>query len=195
MPPFSDSAATQDAAPAQPRLEERRLARDLARFDRALRDSRSATALLAAWMAERTGRAPLSIIAKRVRTPPLRPGAGLMQRLGVESPGEIAYRRVRLTDGRHVLSDAYNWYVPARLTQGMLMVLDETDTPFGTAVASLSPVRETLHAEQYWPPACTGADRLSRLPARMLRHDALVRGGNGEPLCEVSETYMRTILL
>ncbi len=58
----------------------------------------------------------------------------------------IAYRRVHLMCGDHLLSDADNWYLPSRLTPDMNKILDETDTPFGTVVRPLGFHRVTLEA-------------------------------------------------
>jgi chorismate-pyruvate lyase len=58
----------------------------------------------------------------------------------------IRYRRVHLMCGDHILSDAENWYVPARLTANMNRMLNKTDTPFGTVVRSLKFHRKTLEA-------------------------------------------------
>ena len=58
----------------------------------------------------------------------------------------LHYRRVRLVCGSHVLSEADNWYRPSVLTSDMNKALDETDTPFGTAVKPLNFHRKTLDA-------------------------------------------------
>jgi hypothetical protein len=47
-----------------------------------------------------------------------------------------------------VLSEADNWYVPARLTPQMNALLDGGDTPFGTAVKALDFHRATLDAAE-----------------------------------------------
>jgi hypothetical protein len=57
---------------------------------------------------------------------------------------------VRLTCGDRVLSEADNWYVPARLTPEMNRVLDTTDTAFGRAVQPLNFRRRTLSAKLLW---------------------------------------------
>ena len=51
---------------------------------------------------------------------------------------------VQLTCGAHVLSDAENWYLPARLTADMNRRLEETEAPFGRVVAPLGFHRRTL---------------------------------------------------
>ena len=72
--------------------------------------------------------------------------------LGVP-PGEpVRYRHVRLVCGDKLLSEADNWYVPARLTPEMNRLLDETDTPFGRVIRDLNFRRETLSARVLWQP-------------------------------------------
>src|ERR1700748_917419 len=55
------------------------------------------------------------------------PGIRRLLQVGILEP--VRYRRVRLSCGDQVLSDADNWYVPARLTAEMNRALDGTDTP------------------------------------------------------------------
>ncbi len=62
----------------------------------------------------------------------------------------VRYRRVRLTCGDRLLSEAENWYVPNRLTPEMNDQLDRTTTPFGTVVQSLTPSRTTLRTTFDW---------------------------------------------
>jgi len=192
MLPVSDSADPAQAAMERPVLAE------LDRFDRILRESDSATTMLTDWMRARSGRnTTTSLVARRLRDEAkIIPDQAMIRRLKVEGPADLAWRRVRLMDGRRVLSDARNIYVPARLTEAMRRLLEETDIPFGTVIASLAPTRETLEVERYWPG--DGGDVVPasrRLPARLLRHDALVRDAQGRPLCAVSEVYTRNILL
>ncbi|MCE7002845.1 hypothetical protein LWC34_08375 [Kibdelosporangium philippinense] len=63
---------------------------------------------------------------------------------------QVRYRRVRLTCGDRLLSEAENWYVPDRLTSDMNVQLDRTTTPFGTVVQSLTPSRTTLRTTFDW---------------------------------------------
>ena len=75
---------------------------------------------------------------------------GRVRRLLQVGPGEpVRYRRVRLSCGDQVLSDADNWYVPARLTAEMNSTLDGSDTPFGTVVKPLDFQRRTLGTEVF----------------------------------------------
>ncbi len=76
--------------------------------------------------------------------------------LDVKPDEPLGYRRVRLKCGDRVLSEADNWYVPARLTPEMNRVLETTDTPFGKAVAALHFRRHTLSAELLWRPLPQG---------------------------------------
>jgi hypothetical protein len=120
--------------------------------------------------------------------------------VGPDEP--VRYRRVRLSCGDHVLSEADNWYVPARLTPDMNRLLDETDTPFGRAVLSLGFTRRTLSAELLWHPLDPGwemrplappsAGSLT-IPDQILQHRGLLTTKDGQPFCEVVETYQRAM--
>jgi len=101
-----------------------------------------------------------------------------------------------------VLSEADNWYVPARLTPEMNRALETTDTPFGKAVASLHFRRHTLSAELIWSPlpkgwemgaAASGSGTLP-IPAHLLEHRAVLALPGGEPISEVVETYTGDVL-
>jgi len=93
----------------------------------------------------------------------------------------IGFRRVRLLCGDTLLSEADNWFVPARLTPAMRALLDGGDTPFGRVIVPLSPRRETLSCE-----------RLPGDPMLLVR--ALVLTGEGLPLADVVERYRTAIL-
>lgn len=163
----------------------------LDRFDTLLRASGSATRILEAWMAEHHGgaRGGLSAHVRALSAP--RMDAAIMARLGVGQWDDISYRRVWLVSRGRVLSVAENWYVPVRLDPAMAAQLTDGTTPFGAVIASLTPTRETLSAERLWD----GTERKTNLPTALLRHNALVRAGDGTPLCEVNEVYTRNILL
>lgn len=160
----------------------------LDRFDAQLRASHSATQTLESWLAERRGEAGVTLMAhvRAVSAPGA--DAAIMRRLGVEHWAEVRYRRVWLACRGRVMSVAENWYVAARLGEGMADALASGATPFGAVIAPLSPTRETFSAETLW------AGEGSRLPSALLRHHALVRAGEGAPLCEVREVYTRNIL-
>jgi chorismate-pyruvate lyase len=89
----------------------------------------------------------------------------------------VRYRRVRLACGDQVLSDADNWYVPARLTAEMNRTLDQTDTPFGAVVKPLGFQRRTLQAEALHD------------GRHVLRVTALLVNPEGLPFSLVQENY------
>jgi hypothetical protein len=111
---------------------------------------------------------------------------------------------VRLHCGDHVLSEADNWYVPARLTAEMNQVLDTSDTAFGRAVQALHFHRRTLSAKLLWeplphgwemspslPPSNKGA---LQIPAQTIQHRAVLSLPDGTPLSVVVETYTNEVL-
>ena len=154
--------------------------------------SHSATAVLEAWCAERGLSTDPRLAAVRVPGPdkPLTPLQRERLRVGPHEP--IRYRRVRLTCGGHVLSEADNWYVPGRLTPEMNAVLETTQTPFGRVVHPLKPSRRNLAMQVLWKPgeeAAPGPDR------RLFFVEAVLSTGDGVPFCEVAETYTGAVLL
>ncbi len=124
--------------------------------------------------------------------------------LDVKPDEPLGYRRVRLKCGDHVLSEADNWYVPARLTPEMNHALETTDTPFGKAVAALHFRRHTLSADLLWRPlpkgwemgAAPASDNKGALaiPDHVLEHRAVLSTPDGEPFSEVVETYTSEVL-
>ena len=162
----------------------------------------SATATLEHWCAEHRLAAVPRLSAELVREEKPLPEAdrGLLQ-LG---PSEaVTYRRVRLTCGDVVLSEADNWYVPSRLTPEMNRLLEQTDTPFGRAVAALHFTRQTLSAELLWHPLPEGwetgpiiAGRAEPVlvPDVVLRHRAVLFTSEHVPFSEVVESYTSGVL-
>jgi len=63
---------------------------------------------------------------------------------------------VHVKCGERVLSEADNWYVPARLTKEMSQVLENSDAAFGRAVQALHFQRRTLAVELAWRPLPEG---------------------------------------
>jgi chorismate-pyruvate lyase len=161
---------------------------ELTNLQRDLLSGGSATAILTRWCADHHLADPPRIVALRdtgavVAAPP-----EVRRRLGVR-PGEtVAYRRVRLACGERVLSEADNWYLPARLTPQMNQTLEQTDTPFGQAVNALDFHRVTLGATRLW--RGSGA---SPAPAEVLRIEAVLISGAGAPFAVVRETYRRDL--
>ncbi len=123
-------------------------------------------------------------------------------RLRVSETEAVRYRRVQLSCGDKVLSEADNWYVPSRLTPEMNRQLDETDTPFGRVVRDLDFHRETLAATLLWSPlpadwAVAGAEASAaplRPPSHVLEHRAILYTQAQVPFSEVVETYTGEVL-
>ena len=150
--------------------------------------SDSATLALEGWCAEHRLAADPHLVAQRLPGPdkPLTPAQRARLDIGPDEP--VRYRRVRLVCGDHVMSEADNWYVPARLTPEMNAVLDQTRTPFGRVVRPLAPVRRTVEVRAPAPGTGPGPDD------PLFEVDAVLATGAGRPFCEVVETYLGTAL-
>ena len=149
----------------------------LDRFEARLAAQDSATAALEQWCGAKVTAAP-------VGGPDL-PATGQDRGLLEVPEGEpLRYRHVRLSCGGRVLSEAHNWYVPARLADDLNRQLDTTTTPFGKVVAPLRFTRERI--------ASAG---IEGCPAgTILRHKALLRLPDGRPISLVIECYTRANL-
>jgi len=161
----------------------------------------SATLTLERWCADHRLADPARIVAERVHDVDKPATAEVRAALDVKPDEPLGYRRVRLKCGDHVLSEADNWYAPARLTPEMNHVLETTDTPFGKAVAALHFRRHTLSADLLWRPLPAGwemgaaapQDPLA-VPEHVLEHRAVLSTPDGEPFSEVVETYTGEVL-
>jgi chorismate-pyruvate lyase len=164
----------------------------------------SATLTIERWCADHRLADPARIVAERVSGADKPASAEVREALDVKPDEPLGYRRVRLKCGDHVLSEADNWYVPARLTPEMNHVLETTDTPFGKAVAALHFRRHTLSADLLWRPLPKGWEmgaapapqeaRALTIPDRVLEHRAVLSTPDGEPFSEVVETYTSEVL-
>lgn len=154
-------------------------------FERTLAAQDSATAALGQWCADRRLATPPVIRAERLTdaTPPP-PGLRALLQAAPDEP--LAMRRVRLRCGNVVLSEAWNWYRPARLTPAMNATLDSSDTPFGRVAAPLGFRRERLSSRRGRAHGCPAGTILS--------HRALLRLPDGQPLALVTECYARAAL-
>ena len=169
---------------------------------------RSATLVLEKWCADHHMAAEPKIFARVAPGEGAPPSAEQRARLGVGPDEPIAHRRVALTCGNHTLSEADNWYVPARLTPEMNRALQTSDAPFGKVVAPLQPFRRTFSAQMLWSPLPSGWENKTRdeimrerppaarleAPHGVLEHRAIVLGADGRPISEVRETYTKEIL-
>ena len=165
----------------------------------------SATLTLQRWCSRHQLASPARIVAERVRGAYQAPTDEQRQQLRVTPVEEVRYRHVRLLCGTVVLSEADNWYVPARLTPEINQRLDTSDTPFGVAVQALHLQRHTLSAEVLWqvlapewemqPAAAAAAQGELCVPPQVLRHRALLTLPDGTPFSEVVETYTSEALV
>ena len=164
----------------------------------------SATLTIERWCADHRLADPARIVAERVSGTDKPASAEVREALNVKPDEPLGYRRVRLKCGDHVLSEADNWYVPARLTPAMNHVLETTDTPFGKAVAALHFRRHTLSADLLWRPLPKGWEMRATpapkeagaltIPDHVLEHRAVLSTPDGEPFSEVVETYTGEVL-
>ena len=175
----------------------------------------SATLTLQRWCDVHKLAWPVKITALRVLDVDKVPTPEQRVELGVSPTEPIRYRRVQLTCGAVVLSEADNWYVPGRLTPEMNRQLDGSDTPFGLVVRPLHFQRHTLSSMLLWQPlpagwemsgasagasadtgagAGVGARENQPMPSRLLEHRAVLTLPDGTPFSEVVETYTDQVL-
>lgn len=175
----------------------------------ALLSNDSATLTLDAWCSSHHLAPPgTKIVADRVKDADKPASAEVRAALRVGPDDPVRYRRVRLRCGAHILSEADNWYVPARLTPAMNSALDTTDIAFGRAVQPLHFRRQTLSAKLLWSPLPAdwdngngGGARITAapgttlaIPDAVIEHRALLRTPDGTPFSEVVETYSGEVL-
>lgn len=167
--------------------------------------SRSATVTLESWCRDHKLADTPRIVAKLVKTGDRPPTMEQREHLQVSEQEVVKYRRVQLTCGARVLSEADNWYVPSRLTPEMNRLLESTDTPFGRAVQSLEPYRQTFAATLLWSPLPSGWENRAlplpaptkgplAIPAALFEHRAILYTREHLPFSEVDEVYQGQIL-
>jgi chorismate-pyruvate lyase len=164
----------------------------------------SATLTLDRWCASHQLATPATIVAERIRNADKQPTAEQRELLKVSATGPLRYRRVHLKCGERVLSEADNWYVPARLTKEMNQALDNSDIAFGRAVQALHFQRRTLAAELLWRPLPEGWEMepglrgqpapAMQIPHEVLQHRAILALPDGTPFSMVVETYTGEVL-
>ena len=150
--------------------------------------SQSATATLERWCRDHHLADTPRVVAQVVRGAHRTPSREQLRRLDVAAERDVVYRRVRLQCGAHVLSEADNWYVPARLTAEMNRSLESSDTPFGRVVAPLQPYRRTIAVKVLW------SDTTRPIPDTLFEHHALLYTRDDKPFSEVAEMYRRDLL-
>jgi len=169
--------------------------------------STSATSTLERWCRDHALAQPAVVVAHRIDTAAEIPPAAPRQDLQVAVQEKVQYRRVELTCGDRVLSIAENWYVPGRLTAQMNRLLETTQTPFGKAVQSLGPHRETIAAQLLWQPLPKGwelrdtptslmanAQGPLQLPQALFEQRAILYTPAHRAIAEVNEIYQRDLL-
>ncbi len=125
--------------------------------------------------------------------------------LGIGPDEPVRYRHVRLSCGDRLLSEADNWYVPARLTPAMNATLETSHIPFGKAVAALHFTRTTLSSRLLWSPMRPGRPRrLARaraqasarlaIPEALIENRAVLADQAGHRFSLLVETYHAGIL-
>lgn len=155
----------------------------LTRFESTLASRDSATQALGEWCATRGLADPPVVRALADRSAHEAPPPSVRSALGVDATERVAFRHVRLACGETVLSDAKNWYVPARLAEDMNRTLETTDVPFGKVVSSLGFHRERLASRR---------GRAAECPAgTVLSHTAVLRLADGRAISLVVECYTR----
>jgi hypothetical protein len=167
--------------------------------------SRSATLTLEKWCGDHNLAAPPRISAQLTAGEDKVADSEQRKRLQVTDE-VVKYRRVQLQCGRHVLSEADNWYVPSRLTGEMNRLLETTDTPFGKAVQPLEPYRQTFDVKLLWSPLPAGWERKPdqrqpcattgplMIPDALFEHRAILYTRDHKPFSEVHEVYQRELL-
>ncbi|MEO5558329.1 MAG: hypothetical protein ABIR10_01495 [Dokdonella sp.] len=162
----------------------------------------SATLTLERWCESHHLAEPAKIVARRMHGEAKPIPEDLRVRLAIDANEPIGYRHVQLMCGRHVLSEADNWYIPARLTSEMNQRLDGSDEPFGKVVRALRFQRRTLTADLLWSPLPFGwemkhgspAQDSLRIPYVLLRHLAILTTSTQLPFSAVVETYTNQVL-
>lgn len=164
----------------------------------------SATLTLERWCGTHHLAQNAKVVARVVKgaAKPLPDGA--REQLGIGPDEAVHYRQVQLVCGGLVLSEADNWYVPARLSTEMNHTLEDSDTPFGKVVQSLHFRRETLSAELLWSPLPPGWDAGApvppgsrqplEIPAHVLQHRAVLVAQDNRPFSLVVESYTSNVL-
>lgn len=153
----------------------------IAAFEANLAAHASATEALSDWCKARGIDPDGQITVQFVRGADEAPPADLRETLGVSADETLGYRHVKLVCGNVVLSEAHNWFVPARLRAEMNRQLAETQVPFGKVAASLNFTREPISSARRGDPGCP-AEAIST-------HRALLRLPDGQPLALVVECY------
>ena len=138
----------------------------------------SATATLTDWCAHGRLADPPVIRAIQVPADDHPADSDVRALLGAGAGEVVKHRHVRLVCGSHLMSEADNWYLPARLTAAMNATLQTADTPFGRVVAPLNFRRRTLSVQVLGHPS-----------RYAIVHRAVLITPDGTPFSLVVERY------
>jgi hypothetical protein len=158
---------------------------DVSELVRFMRAQPTVTGALGQWCQQKgLGTAP---IEARVLSSVSLPGPApelqseLTAALALEPDMPVRMRHVALVCGSLVLVEAMNWFVPHRLTPGIVHALDTTSVPFGQAVAGLGIRRVDI---QDRPPE----------PGVLFVQQAVVCDRDGQRLAFVIEKFLPALL-
>lgn len=155
-------------------------------LERMLASHDSATAALEQWCEQQGLANPAKVVAEQAPGQLVAEPADLRQLLAVGTGEVLGSRHVRLTCGGRLLSQAQNWYVPARMTTAMNAQLASTSTPFGKVAAPLAFRRELIETRRGPGPDCPRGT--------VLFQRAILRLPDGRPLAHVLECYAASAL-
>lgn len=155
-------------------------------LERMLASHDSATAALEQWCEQQGLAVPAQVVAEQVPGQLVGEPADLRALLQVGGDEVLGSRHVRLTCGGRLLSQAQNWYVPARLTPDMNAALASTNTPFGKVAAPLGFRRELIETRRGPGPDCPAGT--------VLFQRAILRLPDGRALAHVLECYAASAL-
>jgi len=161
---------------------------DLRALDADLLGSDSATLVLDRWCDRLHLADPAKVVADRVTGADKPAPAEVRAALKADAQTAIAYRRVRLRCGSSILSEADNWYVPARLKPEMNRTLETSDAAFGRVVAPLGFHRRTLAHIRL------RTSHPIRRDSPVLQHRGVLVLADGIPISFVVETYQGALL-
>lgn len=198
-PAMTSPAMPSPATPWPDTPATRRAAQDfIDDLNRALLAQPSATLTLERWCGAHGIGDPALVRAERERAGEGAPPKEVRDLLGADAQTPVRHRRVRLTCGAIVLSEADNYYRPDRLTAEMNAVLDATDMPFGKVVRPLDFRRRTLEARPLWRPAedasAPGSAGPLVVPRFVLAHRAVLTLPDGTPFSALIERYTSGVL-
>jgi len=165
--------------------------------------SKSATRTLQVWCEDHQMADIPKIIAIRDTGVNKEVSPEIRKMLQATTSDPIVYRRVKLYCGKHVLSEADNWYLPTRLTPEMNNLLADTDTPFGVVVRELNFHRQTEKVDLLWQPLPKNWEQKKRMltnkksplviPDWVLQHQAILFSDKNVPFSYVIETYTKEV--